>query len=131
VALANPGIFTRDSSGKGDGAIVHPDGSPVSTASPAQVGDTLLLYGEGYGTTSPALPDGAVVGTTLPRPVGTTVLLIDGKPVTPQYAGGAPNYVNGVLQLNFVVPQLAPGAHQVQVQVGTAVSPAGVNLQTR
>jgi peptidyl-prolyl cis-trans isomerase A (cyclophilin A) len=131
VALANPGIFTRDSSGKGDGAIVHPDGSPVSTASPAQVGDTLLLYGEGYGATSPALPDGAVVGTTLPKPVGTAILLIDGKAVTPQYAGGAPNYVNGVLQLNFVVPQLAPGAHQVQVQVGSAVSPAGVNLQTR
>jgi uncharacterized protein (TIGR03437 family) len=38
--------------------------------------------------------------------------------------------VNGVLQINFTVPQLPAGAHRIQVQVGSAVSPA-LNLQTK
>jgi uncharacterized protein (TIGR03437 family) len=63
--------------------------------------------------------------------VATTVLLIDGKAVPTLYAGGGGGEVNGVLQINFVVPQLAPGSHTIQVQVGNAVSPAGVNLQTQ
>jgi hypothetical protein len=29
------------------------------------------------------------------------------------------------------VPQLKAGSHSIQVQVGSAISPAGVNLQTQ
>jgi uncharacterized protein (TIGR03437 family) len=47
-----------------------------------------------------------------------------------QYVGGAGGDVNGVLQINLTVPQLAPGSHQLQIQVGNAVSPTGVTLQT-
>ena len=131
VVAANPAIFTLNSSGKGDGAIVRLDGSDVTTMNPASVGDTLVLFGEGYGATTPALPDGTIVGTTLPMPSGAFQLLIDGQPVPTLYVGGAPSLVNGVLQVNFVVPQLNAGSHSIQMQVGTRTSPAGVNLQTR
>jgi uncharacterized protein (TIGR03437 family) len=47
------------------------------------------------------------------------------------YAGGAGGEVNGILQVNFVVPQLTPGSHQIQIQVGSAISPSGVTLQTK
>lgn len=136
VVPANPGLFTLNYSGQGDAAILrlNSDGtvSGINASSPASVGDFLELYGQGYGVASPStsLPDGAVVGSTLPLPAATTVLLIDGQPVTTQYAGGAGDDVNGVMQINFYVPQLAPGAHQIQVKVGSAVSPAGVTLQT-
>jgi hypothetical protein len=35
------------------------------------------------------------------------------------------------LQVNFTVPQLKPGSHTIQVQVGSVVSPTGVTLQTQ
>jgi uncharacterized protein (TIGR03437 family) len=132
----NPGLFTLNNSGTGDAAILrlNSDGtvSGINSTNPASVGDTLELYGEGYGVASPttSLPDGAVVGAILPVPAATTTLLIDGKTVPTLYAGGAGGEVNGVLQINFKVPQLAAGPHNIQVKVGNAVSPAGVNLQT-
>lgn len=131
VATANPGIFTLDASGKGDAAIVRTDGSVVSTAAPAQAGDVLSLFGEGYGVASPALADGAIVGLTLPLPTAKTSLLIDGQTVDTLYAGGAPGITNGVLQVNFRVPTLSAGSHSIQVQVGDRLSPTGVNFQTK
>jgi uncharacterized protein (TIGR03437 family) len=136
VVPATPGLFTLNETGKGDAAIIRlSDSSVISTSNPASAGDTLELYGEGYGvaSSSTSLPDGAVVGGTgiLPVPAATTVLLIDGQPVSALYAGGAGGDVNGVLQVNFVVPQLSAGSHQIQVKVGSAVSPTGVNLQTK
>jgi uncharacterized protein (TIGR03437 family) len=131
VVAANPAIFTLSSSGSGDGAIVRLDGSVVNSKNPASSGDTLLLFGEGQGTTAPALADGAIVGSSLPLPVVPPVLLIDGQVVPTLYAGGAPSLVNGVLQVNFKVPQLAPGSHQIQLQTGDRTSPSGVTLQTK
>jgi uncharacterized protein (TIGR03437 family) len=133
VVPATPGLFTLSQQGTGDAAIVRlSDSSVISASNPASVGDTLELYGEGYGVASPstALADGTVVETVLPLPAATTTLLIDGRPVNTIYAGGAGGDVNGVLQINFVVPQLAPGSHQLQIQVGNAVSPIGVTLHT-
>jgi len=137
VVPVNPGLFTLNDSGKGDAAIIrYSDSSVISASNPASVGDLLEIYGEGYGvaTSNTSLADGTVVGTVLPIPAAATTVLIDGKAVNAQniqYAGGAGGDVNGVLQINLVVPQLAPGPHQLQIQAGSAVSPTGVNLQTQ
>jgi uncharacterized protein (TIGR03437 family) len=129
VVPANPGLFTLNSSGKGDASIIQLDGTVVSSSNPASPSDTLELYGEGYGAISPAFPDGAVVTSTPNIPV---TLLIDGKTVPTSYTGPAYGDVNGVLQINFTVPQqMAPGSHQIQIQVGSAVSPTGVTLATQ
>ena len=142
VVPTTPGLFTLSQTGLGDAAIRRvSDASVVSSSSPAAVGETLELFGEGYGaaTINSALPDGAVVGGALPKPTLPITLLIDKQPVGSScqtgnpcsYAGAAGGAVNGVLQVNFVVPQLAPGSHQIQIQVGTAISPLGVTLQTK
>lgn len=141
VAPTTPGLFVID--GSGDAAIVRvSDSSIISTSNPASAGDALELYGEGYGvaTTNTALPDGAVTGSPGPTPAAPVTLLIDGKSVPQQnctaqsgclsYAGGAGGVVNGVMQINFTVPQLAAGQHQIQIQVGSATSPTGVILDT-
>jgi uncharacterized protein (TIGR03437 family) len=129
VVPANPGLFTLNSSGKGDASIIQLDGTVVSSSNPASPGDVLELYGEGYGAISPAFPDGTVVTSTPMIPV---TLLIDGKTVPTSYTGPAYGDVNGVLQINFTVPQqMAPGSHQIQIQVGSAVSPTGVTLATQ
>jgi uncharacterized protein (TIGR03437 family) len=131
VVPANPALFTLNNSGKGDAAIIrYSDTSVISTSNPASAGDILELYGAGYGVASPSQPDGAVIGSVLPIPTATTTLLIDNQPVQTTYLGAAPGDVNGVLQINFVVPQLNPGSHQIQIKVGSATSPSGVTLQT-
>lgn len=133
VVPTTPGLFTLSQTGQGDAAIRRfSDSSIISASNPASVGDTLELYGEGYGvaTSNTALPDGAVVGTTLPQPAAQTTLLIDGNAVPTIYFGGAGGDVNGVLQVNFIVPQLNPGTHQIQIKVGSATSPTGVTLVT-
>ena len=132
VKPANPAIFTLNASGAGDAAIVELSGAIVSKTNPASIGDVLELYGEGYGIATPAtaLPDGQIITTTLPVPNDpTTLLLIDGQSVPTSYFGGS--IFNGVMQVNFKVPQLAPGSHQIQVQVGSRTSPTGVTLQTK
>jgi len=132
VVAANPGLFTLSETGKGDAAIERPsDQSIISVSNPASLGDQLQLYGQGYGVASPSLADGALVISSLPIPVAQTKLLIDGNAVPYEYIGGAGDEVNGMMQINFVVPQLKAGSHSIQVQVGSAISPAGVNLQTQ
>jgi uncharacterized protein (TIGR03437 family) len=131
VAPSNPGLFTLDASGKSDAAIVHVDGSPVNAANPAAVGEIVLLFAEGYGASVPALADGVIVANPLPAPALSTQLLIDGQPFSTEYCGSAPLEVNGVLQINFRVPSLVAGAHQIQLQVGNRTSPSGVILRTR
>jgi len=133
VVSANPALFTLNSSGSGDAAIVRPDGTIINTANPAQPGDTLLLYGAGYGaaTAASAVPDGTIIGSVLPVPLDAVTLLIDTQPVKTLYAGGAPALINGAMQINFTVPALAPGSHQIQLQVGGSTIPAGVTLQTK
>lgn len=131
VVPANPALFTLDSSGKGDAAIVHVDGSPVNSGNPAAAGEFVSLYAEGYGTSAPALPDGTLIAGVLPAPAASTQLLIDGQPVDMSYCGSAPYMVNGVLQVNFAVPALAAGAHQIQLKVGNRQSPTGVTLRIR
>jgi uncharacterized protein (TIGR03437 family) len=139
VKPANPAIFTLNGSGTGDAVIERYPGyaaDVISASNPAKAGDVLILYGEGYGapTQATSLPDGEIVTTTVPVLADTPgVLLIDGNPVPTAYFGGAPDLVNGVLQVNFTVPTLAPGSHQIQLQVGSPArtSPAGVTLQTK
>ena len=131
VAPANPALFTLDASGKGDAAIVHVDGTPVNAANPAAAGEIVLLFAEGYGASVPALGDGLIVTNPLPTPALSTQLLIDGQPVATQYCGAAPLEVNGMLQINFQVPALAAGPHQIQLKVGNRTSPGGATLRTR
>jgi len=134
LVAAAPGIFTIS----GDAAIVRfGDNAIINTSTPASPNDILQLFAEGAGVAAPPLGDGTIIGTTLPIPAATTTVLIDGTTVVqPTYAGGAPGDVNGVLQVNFVVPaQLKPGPHQIQLQMvsggTTYTSPTGVNLQTK
>ena len=124
VVPYNPGIITLNGYGTGDAAIInYRTGKVVSSSNPATAGDVLELYAEGAGVTAPAFGDGVLIGSTLPYPVNPMTLLIDGNAVPTTYIGGAPADVNGVLQVNFVVPSgLATGEHQIQLTGATAAS---------
>jgi len=108
-----PGIYTLTQNGIGAGAILHADFTEVTSSSPAQPGETVLLFMNGLGTVTPQLGDG-VAAPSSPLSVSDEfqageifVVLDDGvdAPAVAQvaFAGLAPGFA-GLYQVNFTVP---------------------------
>ncbi len=107
VLDAVPGLFTADSSGGGQGAILNHDMSYNSSMNPEAVGNVIVLYGGGAGQTNPPGRDGALGGVGGPLSKFTLPLkvFIDGIEATDiPYAGAAPDLVEGMFQINVRIP---------------------------
>jgi len=149
VVAADPGIFTTDASGTGQGAILNIDSNTGdmtvnSSSKPALKGSTVAIYVTGFGTTSCA--DGTapnvcnqaateanlISGIVTPKlPVAVTIDGISAILVgTPQAPVGS---VPGVLQINATVPMgvKAGNAVQVVVTIGTASSQPKVTMAVK
>jgi len=129
VSADAPGLFPTLSNDVTYGVITHADGSAVTPDAPAQTGETLTLFGTGFGATSPARTAGFPVPSS---PVyaltdGPT-LTIGGIPVTPTNAYAQPGSI-GVDVLQFVVPAgLPPGANSALAVTIGGVTSNGVQL---
>ena len=120
VADTAPGMFTVNSQGTGQGAILvggtsqiaAPAGSiPGALTGPATAGQTVSIFLAGMGTvTNPPADGSPSTGTSLTT--ATPTVNIGGVPATVTYSGLAPGEV-GLYQLNVVVP--------VGTQTGNAV----------
>ena len=111
-------------------AVEVPSGALVGTAglvtganfTLAKPGDTLSIYGVGFGATSPAVPPG-ILATAATSTVGTAVVTIGGITATVLYAGLAPGYA-GLYQVNLVVPMgVQSGNQPITIQVNGGASP--------
>ncbi len=138
VVSAQPGIFTQNSQGSGPGSIVNPDGSVNGPNNGAAAGSVILVYMTGEGQTNPGGVTGAITpgnGSGLKMPIQTVTASIGGLVLTGNaiaYAGSAPNDVNGVMQVNLIVPAgLTPGPQPIVVTVGSVSSQSGVTVQTK
>jgi uncharacterized protein (TIGR03437 family) len=133
IVPAVPGIFTNDSSGSGQAAILNvKDSTRNSASNPAARGDYVTIYATGEGYTSPPVVDGRVSGTPLQSPVLSCSATIGGFPATIQYCGAAPGEASGVVQINAQVPQSsATGNVPVTITIGTVQSPAGVTVAVK
>jgi len=109
----SPGIFTFTADGKGAGAITHADGTPVSGSSPAQPGETVVIYSTGLGQITPAVPTGETPAATTST-VATPTVTIDGIPAQVQFSGLAGCCI-GLNQINVVVPSNVHRANNVSV----------------
>jgi uncharacterized protein (TIGR03437 family) len=116
------GIIVRanGSGAYGGGAydIIGPSGTSLGYPTvAAKAGDTIELYGTGFGPTNPSVPAGAVFSGAAPA-INPVTLLINGVSVTPAFAGlsGA-----GLYQLNLTVPSgLGTGDVSLVAAVGGA-----------
>jgi uncharacterized protein (TIGR03437 family) len=106
-------------------AAVHTNGTIVSTSQPATPGEVLMLYGTGFGPTSPASPTGQLV--TTPAVLANSVqITIGGVNVPTAFAGLVES---GLYQFNVTVPATLPsGNAAVVASIGGVQSQSGVSI---
>jgi len=131
--LSAPGIFTGSPSGIGEAAVLHANYSPVSQSSPAQVGETVLLYLTGLGSVTPAVGDGAAAPSSPLSMVDENLGLDiadqsgnDANVTSIPFAGLAPGFA-GLYQINFQIPSgLVSGAASLNIGTQDAYSSEAV-----
>jgi uncharacterized protein (TIGR03437 family) len=133
VASASPAIFTTSQSGKGQGAILNQDGSLNALSTPAASASTIVIYATGGGILSPAATDGSLAQSPFGKLSQPYSVRIGGLPAAVTYAGAAPGIIEGVIQINAVVPNgITPNSTvPIDITIGGVTSPAGVTVAVR
>lgn len=129
AAASAPSVFTLNASGAGPGAILNADNSVNTPSNPAQRGSIVQIFATGGGQTTPVSSTGAIAAGQANLELSTMVN-IGGVTEPMIYAGAAPGEVNGVVQINAIVPQgVTPGAAvPITVSVGNAASQIGATI---
>jgi uncharacterized protein (TIGR03437 family) len=104
-------------------------GNPAAVPgiTPARRGDVVILWGTGFGLTSPPSPEGRPT-TTFAPPFTLPVITLNGTQV-PLIGAGTSVGAAGLYQIAFQIPaNIALGDVTVQASVGNVSSPAGIRL---
>jgi uncharacterized protein (TIGR03437 family) len=132
LASFSPSFFLLDSKHvagiilRANGAydIIGPTGSSLGYPTvAAKAGDSIALFGTGFGPTNPAVTPGVVFSGAAPTTIAVA-LRINNVSVTPTFAGlsGA-----GLYQVNLTIPSgLGTGDVPLQATVGNIQTPSGV-----
>jgi uncharacterized protein (TIGR03437 family) len=105
-----------------------------SATNPAARGSVVTFYETGEGQTVPPGVDGAIAttanGKTPPVPAQKVSVTIGGQPAVVTYAGGAPGFPAGLMQVNVVIPSGTPTGVPVAVviTVGPNQSQTGATI---
>jgi uncharacterized protein (TIGR03437 family) len=138
VAAVAPGLFTANNTGSGTGYYLDTSGLVSEYSQPVQVGDTVVLFGTGFGATNPAVATGKLGPTPgAPAAAGVT-MTIDTQSVPVTFGGLEPGNLTGAVvgydevvftvPAGLTVPANSPSAaFPVVVTVGGVASPS-VNL---
>jgi uncharacterized protein (TIGR03437 family) len=132
VTPAAPGIFSADTSGQGQGAILNQDFSYNSNSNSAAAGSIVALYATGEGQTAPGGLDGQMAGLPFPAPRLPVSVTVDGQSADVLYAGAAPGEVAGLMQINIRLPLgLAAGNIPITFSVGGTASQPGLTVAVK
>jgi uncharacterized protein (TIGR03437 family) len=121
VAAAAPGIFI----------VLNQDYRINSAASPAAQNSVLVLYATGEGQTNPPGVDGKTATDVLPKPVLPVSVVVGGKNAILQYAGAAPNFIAGAMQVNAQLPPGVASGTSVPLVLNVGGFRATVNVAVR
>jgi uncharacterized protein (TIGR03437 family) len=130
-AALSPALFTFSPQGGKYVAAVRSDGAYIGPANlipglatvPAKPGDTILLFGTGFGPTTPATSIGQLVN---PAPLSNQVTVrVGGAVANTTFAGIVSS---GEYQFNVVVPNVPNGDNAVLVGIGGGSSQTNVFL---
>lgn len=117
VARNAPGLFSTAAGDTAYALAVHADGSPVSPDSPAAKGETITLFGTGFGPYVGTAPDGFALPADPNFMLADAVNLVVGDADVPtSYAGAAAQKV-GVNAVSFTVGDGLPEGTNAPVKV--------------
>ena len=125
LQTTSPGIFTINSQGSGDGAILHANNSLVTAANPAKAGETVVIFCTGLGATNPPVPSGTAAKGEVTISIPTVT--IGGANARVDFSGLAPGFV-GLYQVNAVVPGGITGSSKVIITSAGNSSRADVTM---
>jgi uncharacterized protein (TIGR03437 family) len=129
VASLSPALFSLDSTGKGQAAALNQNFAINGAARPANAGQYVLLYGTGFGQTTPAGQDGAPNAVPLPQILANVTATVGGKTANINYAGGAQGSPQGVMQIQVQIPAGLPaGNAAVSLQAGSLQTQTGITV---
>jgi uncharacterized protein (TIGR03437 family) len=132
-----PGLFTANSTGTGPGAILNSNNSVNGPTNPATRGDVVVVYLTGEGQTLPAGVTGKVTTVSSTPPLTPAPLLpvsvtVGGQGANFTFAGEAPGFVSGVMQLNVQLPvNIVAGDQEILVTIGGNQSQRGVTVSVK
>lgn len=134
VVATVPGFFTLNQSGTGAAVAYNDDFTLNGPNNPEAKGHTLALFLTGEGQTNPAGITGTINSTPNqnPKPIAGITVTIDGQPTTYSYAGGIEGVVEGIMQLNVLVPASArSGTVPIVVTIGGNSTQSGVTVSLK
>ncbi len=115
-----PGLFSRKVNEQILAAAVHENGEEVAPDRPAQRGETITLFGTGFGPYARPVLDGFPLPADPPNPLADSVeVILADRAVEALWAGGAPGQV-GTAMVRFQLPEDAPvqdGGVPVRVRI--------------
>jgi uncharacterized protein (TIGR03437 family) len=117
-------VLTPGSPGNSGGGydIIGPVGAFAFPTRPAKAGETLILFGVGFGPTSPAVPPGQAFSGAAPS-VTPPRITIGGVPATVSFGGIV---LAGLFQFNVLVPGAGSGDQTLQATIGGVTTPGNV-----
>jgi uncharacterized protein (TIGR03437 family) len=125
-STAAPGVFV--SAGNHAAAQNLPSYATNSESQPASVGESIVVYFTGGGTVQGQA--GLSTGQATPAqqfPVtAPCTAALDGTPANVTYCGLVPTAVGGFYQADLVIPNVAPGDHNLVITIGAQSSAATV-----
>jgi len=135
---ADPGLFTVDSSGRGQAAALNYASATYSLNSANNAvakGGVLILYLTGGGAVNPLPnPEGTLSGTSpLPVLVNTPSVTIGGDAASVISATAVPGALGGLVQLNLTVPASLKAAkdHSVVVAIAGRSTPVTATVAVK
>jgi uncharacterized protein (TIGR03437 family) len=118
-----------------DGSLTFPTGTAVPgyATHPAKPGDTIVIYGIGFGQTTPGAMEGQAAPSVAPlESIGNVTVTFGGGPLSgssvvaaASFAGLTPTAV-GLYQVNVVVPATTPLGSKVPLSLEVNGAPAVV-----
>jgi uncharacterized protein (TIGR03437 family) len=125
---AAPALFQTAA---GYAIATHVDNSPVAPGSPAQAGETIVVYACGLGRTQPNPAPGVIPQNAAPiQGLSSLTVYLGGTAINPAsilYAGLSPGSV-GLYQINIVLPGNLGTDPEIRVAIADQSSPAGLKL---
>lgn len=121
IAGSAPGLFTTSENGAGEIVAFNQDGTLNSASNAATRGTVVSFFATGDGVEAPLSLDGVLNGNFIHAPLLAVSATIGGQPAQLVFAGSAPGFLAGILQVEVVVPNsAAAGAQPVVLTIGTA-----------